>query len=594
MKKTIISTIILLIFILLNSCGTVEPTSNNNISILEGLNILDTLNSKFRELAEKTGSGPINTLMKTKEWLAELPNVSGASILDDYFMIIQLKSGLSVTFNLVLVDAEGYSIFRGGGGEAESIAMEKFNELQKREIPNKKVLFYSAAYSEFYKKGELEKTLSHFEKSKEKYEVTVLKDQDCKPEIIETFGNYGLVIIDTHGEPDAFMTGGKITLLSQAKSEEDIKAVFKKNFGSEENYYKILNKELRLGASIRWEIDTTKPGWLKDFSSGELYATSKLIINLPKLSNTIIFGNCCYSGYGVKPPDKYSELSIRTAFLKTDPISYYGYSLNNDRSTVVTDQFSKSMEDSLVKSFVVDLDTTKQANLTYDNLEFYDQHLYQYDLDRGNKNPDKLWFRHYNHNDYWFGGCITEFTDERDGQKYKAVCIGKQNWMAENLRYNAQGSVIYNNNNAFLPLYGRLYDWNTMMNGESGSSSNPSGRKGICPKGWHIPSKAEWEELLKFVGYDTGKLKDTIRWKTPNSGHTNLYRFTALPGGIQTPPPTSAFSWFSNAGFWWSTDVSTTLAETHRIIFNIVADNNVGSLEDAQMQSKASCRCVKD
>jgi hypothetical protein len=38
----------------------------------------------------------------------------------------------------------------------------------------------------------------------------------------------------------------------------------------------------------------------------------------------------------------------------------------------------------------------------------------------------------------------SSFKDKRDGKKYKTVKIGKQTWLAENLNYNAEGSVCPN------------------------------------------------------------------------------------------------------------------------------------------------------
>ena len=97
--------------------------------------------------------------------------------------------------------------------------------------------------------------------------------------------------------------------------------------------------------------------------------------------------------------------------------------------------------------------------------------------------------------------------------------------------------------------YGGLYTWAAAMDGSTSSSTNPSGVKGVCPDGWHLPSDAEWKELeislgmsqadadnTGFRGTDEGgKLKETgtAHWKSPNSGATNESRFTALPGGLR-------------------------------------------------------------
>ncbi len=73
--------------------------------------------------------------------------------------------------------------------------------------------------------------------------------------------------------------------------------------------------------------------------------------------------------------------------------------------------------------------------------------------------------------------------------------------------------------------------------------TNPSGVQGICPKGWHIPSKAEWEQLFSNFSVDTVaralKMKSNL-WKNWVN-ETNSSGFSALPGGF----------------FTWTFDIST-------------------------------------
>ena len=139
--------------------------------------------------------------------------------------------------------------------------------------------------------------------------------------------------------------------------------------------------------------------------------------------------------------------------------------------------------------------------------------------------------------------CGDSLFDARDGQLYTTVQIGDQCWMEENLNYATGTSWCYYYNTSYCETYGRLYNWETIMNGAPGSNSVPSGVQGICPVGWHLPSDAEWCILTQYIdstvdcnatgynGTDAGiKMKSTWGWSSGGNG-TNASGFNALPGG---------------------------------------------------------------
>jgi uncharacterized protein (TIGR02145 family) len=139
--------------------------------------------------------------------------------------------------------------------------------------------------------------------------------------------------------------------------------------------------------------------------------------------------------------------------------------------------------------------------------------------------------------------CGDLFIDIRDGHEYSSVQIGEQCWMEENLNYATGTSWCYYNSEAYCNVFGRLYNWETIMNGAPGSSNVPSGVQGICPEGWHLPSDGEWCILSQFVdstmdcnatgynGTDGGlKMKSTWGWASGGNG-TNESGFNGVPGG---------------------------------------------------------------
>jgi len=193
----------------------------------------------------------------------------------------------------------------------------------------------------------------------------------------------------------------------------------------------------------------------------------------------------------------------------------------------------------------------------------------------------------------------TIFVDSRDNQPYNKVTIGKQTWMAENLNYDASGSKCYGNDPANCAKYGRLYDWSTAMNNSASSDVVPSGVRGVCPYEWHLPSRAEWDVMLVYIGGsstddEAAKLKATSGWNVYNgasrfSNGTDDYGFSALPGGRGNSD--GNFDVVGDLGFWWSTtDYSGTSVSTL-----YMGNNFSGVARTSDFKSNLfSIRCVKD
>ncbi|MBO7513415.1 MAG: fibrobacter succinogenes major paralogous domain-containing protein [Fibrobacter sp.] len=188
--------------------------------------------------------------------------------------------------------------------------------------------------------------------------------------------------------------------------------------------------------------------------------------------------------------------------------------------------------------------------------------------------------------------------DKRDGKKYKTVKIGDQTWMAENLNYNAASSFCYNNRECNCAKYGRLYTWAVAV----GKSEEACGYghtcsllsdniQGVCPDGWHLPSKVEWEILFYAVGgKDVAgmKLKSTSDWKENGNGD-DAFGYSALPAGNRLNN-----GFYRNEGyyanFWSSSEDDSYLAYYMGLYYGSDnADPNYDSKNDG-----LSVRCLKD
>jgi uncharacterized protein (TIGR02145 family) len=224
-----------------------------------------------------------------------------------------------------------------------------------------------------------------------------------------------------------------------------------------------------------------------------------------------------------------------------------------------------------------------------------------------------------------------------DGNIYRTVVIGNQDWMAENLRttryrngidiptglsLNDWGNTTsgafaiypyssidgFSSVNEVLKAYGALYNFYAVADS-----------RGLCPTGWHVPTDAEWQELVDYVvnqGYPNNSwevngasnaLKSCRQVSSPLGGDcatsthprwdlhsthfgTNQFGFSTIPGGA-CDYVGDHFVHIGRWGYWWSSseyDVSNAWRNS--------MGNESGWVTFSYNSKKLgfSVRCVKD
>lgn len=173
-------------------------------------------------------------------------------------------------------------------------------------------------------------------------------------------------------------------------------------------------------------------------------------------------------------------------------------------------------------------------------------------------------------------------TDARDQQSYWTVQIGSQRWMAENLRYHPAGTDL-NGSWCVSPQDpqkcqkdGRIYTWNVALALPSKCQDSAcvdlisAKHQGICPSGWHIPSKDEWDTLYnntpKIAPYTDGSSLVAKRLFSPGIPDGYGFKFTDNLSGFSAYP-TGRFDVTTGYqrtlkegapfGFWSTTTVQT-------------------------------------
>jgi uncharacterized protein (TIGR02145 family) len=253
----------------------------------------------------------------------------------------------------------------------------------------------------------------------------------------------------------------------------------------------------------------------------------------------------------------------------SEPVTSSGYMSQYDVYLLVTDTFWVSLDSAGVESIRIPV-TGKIHNLPND-----------------------------------FSGDTTIIIDI-EGNTYKTVRVGNQLWMKENLRvtHYRNGDPVPNiqNGSAWAT---QTHDAFCYWNNDSANYAANFGvlyngyvvesPKQICPTGWHIPSRLEWNELANFLGGSNvagGKMKESgiVHWNTPNTGATNLVGFNALPAGNRHGD-NAAFAGRGEFSHWWtSTKVSSNQYYFKSIFYNSTV---LGDVYERKVFGFA-IRCIKD
>ena len=181
------------------------------------------------------------------------------------------------------------------------------------------------------------------------------------------------------------------------------------------------------------------------------------------------------------------------------------------------------------------------------------------------------------------------------------IKIGSQIWMSRNLNVEKflNGELIrevktnedwfkarqqkqpawcyYKNDKAFGDRFGKLYNWKAI--------SDP---RGICPKGFKVPSLSDWNKLFNYLGNDyIKKIKSKEGWEfyvwgvLENYGGNNESGLNIIPLELKTD---------KMAEFWTSSE------DDDNYAYPITVYKNGEGMASGVVTSKEyfkSCRCIK-
>lgn len=604
----------------LYACKKESPNSGGSAQreiipeVTEALNMLEFAAYDFENFMQLYNNDTLKSFLATGQMMYADPNVEEVWAYGTDEIIARYKSGLETSFTWIQLDNNDQPLTRGGGLSSSYNTLTGFKRksltADEKLIANQKVLLYSPGFElktkDVFFKNKIETFSSAFD-------VDVLYQNAADFGKLQTFKDYGLVIINTHGHHGSFEIYSGIpdfdvplTIDTNGLTAADVEYIM---FANQKPILDaIAEGSLRLGVQVYLGDNNT----LKGKARRVISVTSDYVRKLPSMDDAVVFLNFCYSGYQASGP---VTKNLPEAFMSLGAKTVYAYAHSDKTSSPVYDVYASIMEDSIISNLIIKGDSTGIAHLENDMLLQYDtvkNHFgsktyshtffklynprdsvkledfpdlddyrkalskaldFTFDIPRINRD---LWFYHYGDEGYKYEQKCDTIIDPRDQQKYGTVCINGQRWFSQNLNYETGTSWCYSNDTANCSTYGRLYDWNTANT--------------ACPSGWHLPQSFEWNAMINFLGGGGsagGHMKTTIGWTLPNMGASNSSGWSALPGGYYDG---GAFKAIGETGAWWSATENGTAVER----FNIVNWEDQISKGFDSKNLGYSCRCVKD
>lgn len=203
-----------------------------------------------------------------------------------------------------------------------------------------------------------------------------------------------------------------------------------------------------------------------------------------------------------------------------------------------------------------------------------------------------------------------EMTDGRDGKTYRTLYIAGHTWMAENLNFadSSKLSILEGNNRCYdddpgeCEAFGRLYSREAALNDSrctcyNGSCPSMSGNvQGVCPDGWHIPSKSEAEQLANSVANQASSLNSSNGWDADHRGN-NSTGMSFVGAGVYRRQ--SGYVGFQGKGKYfnlWVYDASSPNGKWYLMDIGKGASGNgtIAVMDEAGYDPFYTVRCIKN
>lgn len=209
-----------------------------------------------------------------------------------------------------------------------------------------------------------------------------------------------------------------------------------------------------------------------------------------------------------------------------------------------------------------------------------------------------------------YGDGVTDI----DGNQYKTVIIGDQEWMAENLITTklSDGTPItlLEDQDDWTATYEPAYTWyGNYKNEPEGALYNfySIDTEKLCPQGWHVPDDQEWQDMEIYLGMDKDEASQG-HWRGDgvadkiNIHGSNETGLSLTMNGMREGSQDSSFGLFNHKntdGFYWTSSTSYTYDQNGILIYSAYFRRlkaQGGSIERRHTLRTYgfSVRCVKD